>query len=150
MRSLSVRTTQRYAAQLAAQILKTGPRRSGATIIALHGDLGAGKTTFTQGLLRALGVNGRVTSPTFLIVRRYALKSQKSKVKGQRFRNAYHFDLYRIHAASELRTLEFDTIIADPENIVIIEWPERLGRKRHTYAVRLRHGSHEKERILEI
>ncbi|MBU6141806.1 tRNA (adenosine(37)-N6)-threonylcarbamoyltransferase complex ATPase subunit type 1 TsaE [Patescibacteria group bacterium] len=159
--------TRRFAARLARRILKKGPLRSGATIVALRGDLGAGKTTFTQGFVKALGVKGRVTSPTFLLMRRYALKSRKSrqrrgsrfaarrapkaaKVKGHMFKNVYHFDLYRIQRASDLQALEFNKIIAEPANIVLIEWPERLGKKKHAHTVHFKHGKNEKEREIRI
>ncbi len=142
--------TQRFAARLAKQILQKGPLNSGATIVALRGDLGAGKTTFAQGFIRALGVKGRVTSPTFLLMRRYKLESQRSKIRGQKFENVYHFDLYRIQRASDLQALEFNKIIADPANIVLIEWPERLGKKRHAHTVHFKHGKNEKERIIKV
>ncbi len=151
MLSKSKTKTQKLAAEIAAKIIKTGPRRSGAVVIALQGDLGAGKTTFTQGFLKALGVKHHVTSPTFVIFRKYPIHS-KFIIHNSSFRFTYHFDLYRIHNAKELVALDFEEIISNPENIVLIEWPERIGKKLSRNAIRidLAHGKNEKERIIKI
>lgn len=116
--------TQKLASKFALQILKTNPeprRRIGATIIALQGNLGSGKTTFVQGFLKMFGVKQSVTSPTFLIIRRYYLKNKK-------FKNVFHLDLYRIKKPKELLDLGFKKIINNPENIVLIEWPEKIKK----------------------
>lgn len=136
--------TQKFAKKLAQQILKKGPGRQ-AQVLALSGDLGAGKTTFTQGFMKALGVKHHVTSPTFMIVRRYELKNQK-------FLNAYHFDLYRIHQSKEILALDFRKIIRNPENIVLIEWPERLGRLLPKSATKIsfNHGKSVNQRLIHL
>ena len=95
------------------------PHESRATIIALSGDLGAGKTTFTQALARALGVTDEVVSPTFVIQKRYPLE-------GQVFKNLVHVDAYRLEDVEELRALGWDELTADAENIIVIEWPEHV------------------------
>jgi tRNA threonylcarbamoyladenosine biosynthesis protein TsaE len=96
--------------------------RARATILALSGDLGSGKTTFTQGFAKALGVKGRIVSPTFLIMRKYQITNKKT------FKNFYHADLYRIEKLNELTALGFKEILNDPENIVLIEWAEKAKR----------------------
>lgn len=140
--SRSSRATKQAAGALAAKVLRGGVRRSGASVIALYGDLGTGKTTFAQGFLRALGVKGRITSPTFIFVRRYVLSRNRAC-----FRHAYHFDLYRVRRAEDLRRTGFYEALRDQKAVVLIEWPEHAGKKlKRPYRVHLTHGQHEKER----
>lgn len=115
----------------------------GMEIICLSGDLGAGKTTFTQGLLKGLGVKGPYTSPTFAIVKVYKVKSHKvhkvnlnknsSMVNGQ-WLNVYHIDAYRINA-KDLLELGFKDFAGKENSITIIEWPEKVKRLIPTNAL---------------
>ncbi|NTW89747.1 MAG: tRNA (adenosine(37)-N6)-threonylcarbamoyltransferase complex ATPase subunit type 1 TsaE [Candidatus Moranbacteria bacterium] len=93
-----------------------------ASVVALRGDLGAGKTSFSAGVLAALGAVGPFQSPTFVIMHRYDLP--RSSVQG--IRRVYHVDAYRINAPEELARLGFDEWVSDPEGLVLIEWPERV------------------------
>jgi tRNA threonylcarbamoyladenosine biosynthesis protein TsaE len=104
----SAEATERLGAALASQL------RAG-DVIALFGDLGAGKTTFARGLLRGLGFDGDVASPTFPIVQPY----EDLRVP------LWHVDLYRIEDPAELDELALDEARAD--SALVIEWPERLG-----------------------
>lgn len=90
-----------------------------ATVIGLSGDLGAGKTSFTQGVAKALGIKDTVTSPTFIIEKIYELEDQ-------RFKHLIHIDAYRLEEARELEVLGFNELLEHPENLVFIEWPERV------------------------
>ncbi|WP_448100555.1 tRNA (adenosine(37)-N6)-threonylcarbamoyltransferase complex ATPase subunit type 1 TsaE [Luteibacter jiangsuensis] len=83
-------------------------------VVYLHGDLGAGKTTFARAFLRALGVGERVKSPTYSLIEGYDLAD----------RRAFHLDLYRIADPGELEWLGLDSL-AEPGAIVLVEWPER-------------------------
>jgi tRNA threonylcarbamoyladenosine biosynthesis protein TsaE len=83
-------------------------------VIYLHGDLGAGKTSFARALLMALGVGERVKSPTYSLVESYRLPE----------RTAWHLDLYRIADPGELEWLGLDAL-SDPSALVLVEWPER-------------------------
>ena len=96
--------------------------KDGPAIFCLEGNLGSGKTTFTQGLLKGLGAEGPYTSPTFVIMKEYKIqvKSQKSKVK-----RVYHLDAYRV-GEKDVLNLGWEELISDPENAVIVEWPERI------------------------
>lgn len=84
--------------------------------IAFYGDLGSGKTTFIQGLAKGLGINRRIISPTFIIVRHYRIN------KG----NFYHIDLYRTVSRHDLLSVGLDQIIQDQDNIVALEWAEKM------------------------
>ena len=94
-----------------------------ASVVALHGDLGAGKTSFSAGVLAALGAVGPFQSPTFVIMHRYDLATPSA----QGIRRVYHIDAYRIDDPDDLVRLGFEEWISDPEGLVLIEWPERLG-----------------------
>lgn len=96
------------------------PKDNGATVLALHGDLGVGKTTFTQTLARALGVTEPVTSPTFVIMKGYALEDQA-------FSKLVHIDAYRIESPNELSVLGFASLVETPQTLVIIEWAEKVA-----------------------
>lgn len=95
-------------------------KKKKAVVLALVGDLGSGKTTFVQGLGEGFKVKGRILSPTFIIVRRYELKGD--------FRYFYHIDLYRLEGnlKREIENLGIDEIWEDPENLVVIEWAEKI------------------------
>jgi len=86
-------------------------------ILALFGNLGAGKTTFIQGLAKGLGIRGRVLSPTFIFIRPYKLS------KGYKF---YHVDLYRLDSEKDVEAIGLNEILQDKNAIVAIEWPEKI------------------------
>lgn len=98
--------------ELAARLVHDLPERR---ILALHGELGAGKTCFVQGLALALGITDYVTSPTFNIVREYSGP-----------RALIHVDLYRIQSPDELLVIGFEEYL-DSNAVVAIEWAERAG-----------------------
>ncbi len=101
-------------------VSKIEPKESGAVVVGLYGDLGAGKTTFTQAVSEVLGIQENVVSPTFVIEKIYELRDNK-------FTHFIHIDAYRLDSSSELLTLGFQNIISDPKNIIFIEWPERVA-----------------------
>ena len=118
MRLPSPEATEALGVRLAAQ-LRPGD------VIALFGDLGAGKTTLTRGLLRGLGFRGDVASPTFPIVQPY----DELRLP------VWHLDLYRIEDEEEIVELGLDDALAD--GALLIEWPERLGERLWPHALRL-------------
>jgi tRNA threonylcarbamoyladenosine biosynthesis protein TsaE len=139
-RSPSPAHTQAFAVEVARAIRKA-PRRKHATVLALRGDLGSGKTTFTQAFLRAFGVRRRVTSATFDLMQRYPLRDRW-------FKTAYHLDGYRLRTAADFRALGLADILRDPHVTVLIEWPTRARTllPKKTISISFRHGRVEQER----
>jgi tRNA threonylcarbamoyladenosine biosynthesis protein TsaE len=107
------------ATQLSAAALAAHPAVHNA-FIELHGDLGAGKTTFVRHLLRALGVQGRIKSPTFAVVEPYELMGQTPPL------NIWHFDFYRFSDPREWEDAGFRDIFASP-GLKLAEWPEKVA-----------------------
>jgi len=113
--------TQKLGEKLAAYI--TSAKKEGTEvphIVCLYGELGAGKTVFTQGFAKGLGLPSRLVSPTFIIVRRYDCKNYADYF--------YHVDLYRLQKAEDIEHLGLAEIFNDQQAIVVVEWAERLGR----------------------
>jgi len=139
--SSSEKETKKIAGDIAVEM--EGHTGGKAVIISLSGDLGAGKTAFTKGFLSAMGVKSRVTSPTFVVYKRYPVK------KGH-FKDIYHFDCYRIRDPKELSIIGFKDISADPRNIILIEWPENAGRISPDIRISIDHLPKEDERRITI
>ena len=91
-----------------------------ANVIGLSGELGAGKTAFVKELARTLGIDEEVTSPTFVIMKSYAIPNHPF------FTMLTHVDAYRIERDDEMEVLKFRDVLADPKRLVAIEWPERV------------------------
>lgn len=99
---------------------KLRPKEDGATILGLYGDLGSGKTTFTKSLAKVLGVEAVVSSPTFVIEKIYSLENKP-------FKHLIHIDAYRIEKSEEMLRLGWQKIVSDKENLIVIEWPEKIS-----------------------
>lgn len=127
----------------AKRIVREFSKRKGPLILALLGDLGAGKTTFTQSFAKSLGVNKRILSPTFLIMKRFPLSNAN-------FKNLYHIDAYRVTAA-DLKKLGIEKILKE-QNIILIEWADRVENilPKGTIKIKFEHGAKENERQITI
>ncbi len=99
--------------------------RGQALVLALEGDLGAGKTAFVQGLAKALGVEERITSPTFVLMKKYEIEAGNWKLETG-IKQLVHIDAYRFESADEMAPLRWQELLADPGNLIALEWPERV------------------------
>lgn len=119
--------------RIAAEVLQEVPKKNDkATILALRGDLGAGKTTLTKAIAKELGITETVVSPTFVIAKFYETTNSD-------FAQLVHIDAYRIDSTDELQPLGWERILSMPNTLVIVEWPERiegaLPKDRHEYLI---------------
>jgi len=110
--------THRLAEKIAESIKRGLPAGRQSKIIALYGNLGSGKTTFVQGLAKALRIRQRIISPTFVIIRPHKLKTNKT---------FYHIDLYRLGKADP-NNLGLKEIFLEKDAIVAIEWAEKIEK----------------------
>jgi tRNA threonylcarbamoyladenosine biosynthesis protein TsaE len=108
--------TQEIAKNIAQEIIA----KKRANVVLLEGELGGGKTTFSQGFLTGLGVTQAVTSPTFVIMKSYAIPSSEYKI--------YHLDLYRLNQEWEVLDLGIIDLISNPNNIMLIEWANKTPK----------------------
>jgi len=110
--------TKKIGEYFASRIFKFKPLKR-AIVLGLEGDLGGGKTTFLQGFAKGLGIKEKITSPTFVIMKKFEIRNSK-------FENFYHIDCYRIEKPKEILDLGFKEIISNPKNIVAVEWADRI------------------------
>jgi len=135
-------------------------RPAGATIIGLSGHLGAGKTAFTKCVAKELGIAEDVTSPTFVIMKIYPIDPAKmaNNLAGNDaaifpWKRLVHIDAYRLEHGRELEAINFAQYAADPDNLILIEWPENVKevvKKFEGYSeIKFSVGEGENERVVE-
>lgn len=125
-----VQSLEEMEAEAARFVRELKPAPDRATIVALTGDLGSGKTTFVKGMAKALGVDEHITSPTFVIEKIYP-------VVHAGFKKLIHIDAYRLKGAHHLEVLGWQHDSADPSHLICIEWPEmaEIPRDQITHAL---------------
>lgn len=114
--SKSVRETADFATKIAGKISKNFSKKP--IVIALEGELGAGKTTFVRAFAKALGVKKNITSPTFVLIKPY---KTADKV-------IYHIDAYRLKDYKDLEKLGAKGMMTEPGSITLIEWSDRVKK----------------------
>lgn len=103
------------------EVLTTFSAQEKAPVLALTGDLGAGKTAFVKELAKHLGIKEEVTSPTFVVMKSYAIPAHPF------LKTLTHIDAYRIESEDEMRVLGFTELLDDPTRLIALEWPERIA-----------------------
>ena len=107
-------SSEKQTKQIASHLAKTTKNH----IFALTGELGVGKTIFVQGFAKGLGVKDKIISPTFVLIRQHKIPSTAKTL--------YHLDLYRLEDTVNSKELGLEEIWSDPNNIVLIEWAEKI------------------------
>ncbi len=140
--SKSLEETQKFAKEVLMEIdagaksdlvpQSTTSHQSVATVLLLDGDLGSGKTTFTQALARELGVKKQLTSPTFVLMKRYKIPCKGispcvALVKQGSFKHLIHIDAYRLNSGADLQNLGWGELVANPNNLIVVEWSEKVA-----------------------
>lgn len=129
----------------------------GQVVISLEGDLGTGKTTFTQGFAGGLGIKEKIQSPTFVILKIYALSQKKkgAKHKAYGLRQFIHVDAYRLKA-KDFKILGWKEFInppaGGPHNIILVEWGNKIKNilPKDTVRIIFKHRKNSKERNIII
>lgn len=134
----SAQETKKLGAQLGAYLLTDGDRAP--RVLCLYGQLGSGKTTFVQGVAQGFGIQKRLLSPTFIIVRHYVIPAGKGYL--------YHADFYRLQKEQEIVDVGLHQLWNNPHVFVCIEWPERLSsllpkKRLDIHCVADRDGTHD-------
>jgi tRNA threonylcarbamoyladenosine biosynthesis protein TsaE len=164
----SEKETQKIAADLAHEVIGSLQRwadqaNKSSVVIALEGELGVGKTTFVKGFAKALGMKVKIKSPTFTLMKEYKIPSlKKSQIPrsllatgipaeglGTNSKHLVHIDCYRVRDHKDLAILDLKSLFKSPDNIVLIEWPERVRKilpKKFT-RVHIDHISQNERRI---
>jgi tRNA threonylcarbamoyladenosine biosynthesis protein TsaE len=109
---------------------KFSKKLKGGDVVFLKGQLGSGKTTFTKGLARGLGISTRIISPTFIVVREHSVKGGVIST----IKRLYHLDLYRLSDEKDVLTVDLKDYLKDDAAAIVIEWPEvgqNIVQKEH-------------------
>lgn len=133
--------TERIAARLAEDLRNRMTGRSAALVVALEGELGAGKTTLVQGIARTLGISSSPKSPTFTLAKEYPIPGTPYRL--------VHMDCYRLEGHRDLDALDMHRIWADPSALVLVEWAQRIAEAlpRDHLTVRLAHDGGDRRSI---
>lgn len=130
-------------AETLGRVVLSGEAGNEALVVALEGELGAGKTVFVRGFTQGLGIKKTITSPTFVLMKRFP-------IGGGFYKNFFHIDAYRLKNGKIPLELGLKEIIRDPKNIVAVEWASRIKKCLGGNVLRifLEHGNKNEERLI--
>lgn len=132
--------------ELAKNFIEDFIKEDNGNVVLLHGNLGAGKTTFVKGIMDYFGISSdKVKSPTFIIMKKYDIDEGENK-----FNQLYHLDAYRVNSYEDIKTLEIEKILLDKNKLFLIEWPDNIsdfdfGKK---IDINFEYGDSENERVI--
>lgn len=135
--SKSVKETANFAAKIAGKISKTFSKKP--VVIALEGELGAGKTTFVRAFAKALGVTKNITSPTFVLIKPYRTAGKV----------IYHIDAYRLKDYKDLEKLGVKDMMTEPGSVTLVEWSDRVKKIIPKNSIRI-HIDHTDKNVRKI
>jgi tRNA threonylcarbamoyl adenosine modification protein YjeE len=122
--SKSLKETEVVAKDLVELISKDVQKEGRAKIVSLSGDLGSGKTALVKAVASLLKIEGDITSPTYVIQKTYQLPKHSNPTSFTQF---VHIDAYRLDSSEELKAIGWEKTATDPQNIIFIEWPEKVS-----------------------
>lgn len=133
----SSKETKKFAREFAKDL-------KGGEVLALVGELGAGKTTFVQGLTEGLGIKDKIQSPTFVILKEYSIKNSKSEIK-----NFIHIDCYRLKSVKDALSVGISDYLGHPSTVTVIEWASQIEKilPKNTIWIKFEHVSENKRKI---
>lgn len=149
--SRSKKETQKIARILAEELAKNPTIKP--AIFALQGELGSGKTTFTQAFARALGVKEKILSPTFVLVKNYPVGNKISNAANDgAIKNLIHIDCYRLEKSAELPRLGLKDIFKQKGSVILIEWADKIKKSlpRNAVWIKFEHGNSPNERMIKF
>jgi tRNA threonylcarbamoyladenosine biosynthesis protein TsaE len=134
--------TRKLGKEIAEKILKKELKRK-PLLLFLEGELGSGKTAFVQGFAKGLGIREKILSPTFVLIKKYPLKNMP-------YKSFYHIDCYRLKKLKDLLDLGFEEIISNSQNIVALEWADKLKitLRKHPIKIKFKFINKNKRHIL--
>ncbi len=143
METVTLQNLAAFARDVLGRLPKGG---KSAVVIALEGDLGAGKTTFVQALARELGITETLQSPTYVLMKKYQTSNPK-------FQTLIHIDAYRLKSAAEFAALKPEMFLTDSHALVCIEWQKNVAGALPKADITVRFSSDdakEEERYIEV
>ncbi len=144
--------TRKLAKKLVQVFVQSEKNRKNALVVSLEGELGTGKTTFAQGLAKALGIENWIKSPTFILMREHNISQKPESPKTYDLYGLtalIHMDCYRLTKPDALIEVGLKDILKDPQNIILIEWGEKITKflPQNTIKIKFKHLNHDQREI---